>query len=80
MEAKKDNNKKAAKPAPAFDAEKAKAALKEATDEIVAAARELKKKFNEVDPATKKKIVAGVAATAAGIAALVGWHQMKKRK
>ena len=55
--------------------------FKQITAELSDLAQQAKKKFENADPATKKKIVGGIAGAAAAIVAAIGikkmWHKKK---
>ncbi|MBN2885001.1 hypothetical protein JXE04_03690 [Patescibacteria group bacterium] len=54
--------------------------LKKVSDEVVSKVNLLKQKFDDTDPATKKKIVAGVSAAAAVLVLLAGIGKHKGKK
>lgn len=60
-------------------AEEIKKKLKKAGDEVVDKVNWLKKKFNEADSETKKKIVAGISTAAASLVVLAGLKRKNKK-
>jgi len=78
--AEKKAEKKTKKADKGFDHDMAKEKLKAVTDDVVAKAKELKAKFDKADPETRKKIIAGAAGLAAGLAAMMSWKHHHKKK
>lgn len=58
----------------------AKDKIMELTDEVISQAKGLKHKYDKSDPETKKKIIAGLASVAAGIAAIISLKKHGKKK
>lgn len=54
--------------------------LQAATDELHAMSKEAKRRYHEMDPHMRKKVVAGIAGAAALLAAAVGVSAAKKAK
>lgn len=76
----KENLKKAKSKKEEKKVDYVKKNLKKASDEVVEKVNWLKDKFDESDPATKKKIVAGLSAAAAGLVVLAGLNKRKEKK
>ncbi len=54
--------------------------VKKVADELMAKMKEAKKKFNQMDQATRKKIIAGAAGVVALLAGIKMARGMKKKK
>ena len=56
-----------------------KMSLKKASDDVIKKVNSLKNKLEKVDPGTRKKIIAGVSAAAAGLAIIAGVNKHMKK-
>jgi uncharacterized coiled-coil DUF342 family protein len=54
--------------------------LKKVSDEIVGKVNLLKQKFDDTNPSTKKKIVAGISVAVAALVVLAGINKRKAKK